>query len=75
MATAKTLNQNRLLAALQLLQLNPLIDTIQAELSTGTRPGQSILDVEFATAKTFDINLFANNYRPPVLARFNEALN
>ncbi|MDT9181926.1 ShlB/FhaC/HecB family hemolysin secretion/activation protein [Arthrospira platensis] len=73
-ATAKPLNQNRLLAALQLLQLSPIIDTIQAELSAGTRPGQSILDVEFTTAKTFDINLFANNYRPPSVSTFQRGV-
>lgn len=39
------LNRDRLLAALQLLQLNPLIANISAELSTGTRPGQSLLEI------------------------------
>lgn len=73
-ATAKPLNQNRLLAALQLLQLSPIIDTIQAELSAGTRPGQSILDVEFTTAKTFNVNLFANNYRPPSVSTFQRGV-
>ncbi len=42
-ATTKPLNQKRLLEALQLLQLNPLIENISADLSAGTRPESSIL--------------------------------
>lgn len=74
LASSKPLNQNRLLEALQLLQLNPLIENIQAELSAGTNPGQSILDVEFTTAKTFDVKLFANNYRPPSVSTFQRGV-
>lgn len=73
-ATSRPLNQNRLLEALQLLQLSPLIETIQAELSAGTRPGESILDVEFKTAKTFGVKIFANNYRPPSVSTFQRGV-
>lgn len=73
-ATSGPLNQNRLLEALQLLQLSPLIDTIQAELSAGTGPGESILDVEFKTAKTFGVQIFANNYRPPSVSTFQRGV-
>jgi hemolysin activation/secretion protein len=73
-ATSGPLNQNRLLEALQLLQLSPLIETIQAELSAGTRPGESILDVEFKTAKTFGVKIFANNYRPPSVSTFQRGV-
>ncbi|MGC9525342.1 MAG: ShlB/FhaC/HecB family hemolysin secretion/activation protein [Limnospira sp.] len=73
-ATSGPLNQNRLLEALQLLQLSPLIETIQAELSAGTRPGESILDVEFKTAKTFGAKIFANNYRPPSVSTFQRGI-
>jgi hemolysin activation/secretion protein len=38
-ATDKPLNRDRLLEALQLLQLNPLIQNISAELAAGTEPG------------------------------------
>ncbi|MDY7019825.1 MAG: POTRA domain-containing protein, partial [Cyanobacteriota bacterium] len=61
----KPLNQNRLLEALQLLQLNPLIDTISAELAAGIRPGENILNVEFQTADTFTFKVFSDNSRPP----------
>ena len=39
----RPLNINELLEALQLLQLDPLLETINAELLAGTRPGTSLL--------------------------------
>ncbi len=62
-ATAKPLNQNRLLEALQLLQLNPLIQTISADLSAATRPELSILTVRVQEADSFQMELFTNNGR------------
>ncbi|MGF1535649.1 MAG: POTRA domain-containing protein, partial [Elainellaceae cyanobacterium] len=44
-AADPVLNTDELLDALQLLQIDPLIDTISAELSAGVEPGTSILDV------------------------------
>ncbi|MBX2864655.1 MAG: ShlB/FhaC/HecB family hemolysin secretion/activation protein, partial [Leptolyngbyaceae cyanobacterium MAG.088] len=40
------LNSERLLDGLRLLQLDPLIETVTAELATGTEPGTSVLDVD-----------------------------
>ena len=54
-ATKKPLNRERLLEALQLLQLNPLIQNLSAELSAGTRPGLSLLEVKVSEAKTFGL--------------------
>jgi hemolysin activation/secretion protein len=56
-----SLNQKRLLEALQLLQLNPLIQNISAELAAGTRPGTSVLEVNVTEAKTFNTQLVADN--------------
>jgi len=64
-ATGKPLNRNRLLEALQLLQLNPLIKTLSAELSAGTRPGESILEVKVTEAKTFNAQFKLDNGRSP----------
>ncbi|NET50885.1 MAG: ShlB/FhaC/HecB family hemolysin secretion/activation protein, partial [Merismopedia sp. SIO2A8] len=64
------LNVNDLLEGLQLLQLNPLIDTISAELAAGVRPGTSILDVEVDQADTFNLNLLLNNGRSPSVGSF-----
>lgn len=73
-ATSKPLNQNRLLEALQLLQLNPVIETISAELSAGIRPGESILNVEFKTADTFTVRAFSDNSRPPSVGTFRRGV-
>lgn len=43
--TSIPLNRNQLLEALQLLQLNPLIEDISAELAAGTSPETSVLEV------------------------------
>ncbi len=64
-ATKAPLNQQQLLEALQLLQLNPLVDKLSAELSTGTSPGMDILTVEVAEASVFAASLRLDNQRVP----------
>lgn len=72
---AKTpLNVNRLLEALQLLQLNPLIRNISAELSAGTRPGTSVLEVTVRPADTFDAQIFLDNGRSPSVGTFRRGI-
>jgi hemolysin activation/secretion protein len=70
MATQTPLNQNRLLEALQLLQLNPLIENISAELQAGSRPGVNLLEVRIKEAKTFSSRIFADNRRSPSVGSF-----
>ncbi|MEM9485812.1 MAG: POTRA domain-containing protein, partial [Cyanobacteria bacterium P01_F01_bin.116] len=65
LAGATPLNSERLLDGLRLLQIDPLIQTITAELATGTEPGTSILDVEVTVADTFDVELRTDNNRSP----------
>ena len=69
-ATSKPLNRNRLLEALQLLQLNPLIKNLSAELSAGTRPGSSLLEVRVTEAKTFIPQIAFDNNRSPSVGSF-----
>ncbi|MGK7892380.1 MAG: ShlB/FhaC/HecB family hemolysin secretion/activation protein, partial [Xenococcus sp. (in: cyanobacteria)] len=64
-ATQAPLNQQQLLEALQLLQLNPLVDRLSAELSTGTSPGFSILTVEVKRASALAASLRLDNQRVP----------
>ncbi|MDZ8264433.1 CHAT domain-containing protein [Nostoc sp. ChiQUE01b] len=45
-ATSQALNRERLLEALQQLQLNPLIESLSAELSAGSRTGLSLLEIK-----------------------------
>ncbi|WP_138500829.1 ShlB/FhaC/HecB family hemolysin secretion/activation protein [Nostoc sp. PA-18-2419] len=65
LATTRPLNQKRLLSALQLLQLDPLIQNISAELSAGSRPELSILTVKVVEADSFHTEFFIDNGRAP----------
>ena len=61
-AAKPPLNQDRLLNALQLLQLDPLIANISAELSQGLNPGTSLLKLEVEEADTSRRDFQVNNY-------------
>jgi len=74
LAASKALNQNRLLEALQLLQLNPLIKNISAKLSAGTSPNTSVLEVQVTEAKTFSTQAIIDNNRPPSVGSFERGL-
>lgn len=65
LATKAPLNRDRLLAALQLLQLNPLIASISAELSAGSRPGTSLLEVRITEADSASATFTIDNQRVP----------
>jgi len=64
-ATEKPLNRNRLLAALQLLQINPLIESISANLSPSVQAGLNDLEVRVTEAKTFSLPITFDNSRTP----------
>ena len=65
LAADTPLNVNRLLEGLRLLQLNPLIGNISAEVQAGTSPGKSVLLVSVVEAKTFAITPSIDNGRTP----------
>ncbi len=62
---AAPFNQNTLLTSLQLLQLNPLIDKLNVELATGSRPGLSIINVTAKEADAFTTTFGFNNQNSP----------
>lgn len=64
-ATGTPLNRDRLLEALQLLQLDPLLQSLSAELSAGTRPGESVLSVQVTEARSLTSQLIFDNARAP----------
>ncbi|PPT05728.1 Hemolysin activation/secretion protein [Geitlerinema sp. FC II] len=70
LATDAPLNVNDLLEALQLLQLDPLIQNLSAELSAGSRPGVNLLEVEISEAKTFRPLLRVDNGRSPTVGAY-----
>jgi hemolysin activation/secretion protein len=74
LATARPLNQKRLLEALQVLQLDPLIQTISADLSAGSRPESGVLAVTVQEAKTFKTEFFADNNRAPSVGSFRRGV-
>ncbi|PSN13217.1 ShlB/FhaC/HecB family hemolysin secretion/activation protein [filamentous cyanobacterium CCT1] len=65
LGTGAPLNQQRLESALQLLQLDPLLSTVNAELTAGRAPGQNILLLDLDEAPAFLTSLSVDNYRPP----------
>ena len=73
-ATHRPLNQKRLLAALQLLQLNPLIRAVSAELSTGTKPGENLLEVTITEATIWNAQVSLDNGRTPSVGTFRRQI-
>lgn len=69
-ANPTPLNVPHLLESLRILQLDPLIENISAELSTGSGPGTSLLIVDVIEANTWSYQLFANNGRSPSVGSF-----
>lgn len=59
------LNVQELQERLQLLQQNPLLDQIQAELAPGVRPGESVLQLGVREARPYEIGLAVANDNPP----------
>lgn len=74
LATDRPLNQNRLLEALQLLQLDPLIQNLSAELSAGSSPELSVLSVRVQEADSFNTEFFADNGRAPSVGNFRRGI-
>ena len=68
------LNINRLQSALQLLQLNPIIESLDAELSAGIEPGTNILRVSVTSADTFSLQTRLNNNRNLSIGTFERGL-
>ena len=64
-AAGKPVNVESLLAALQLLRLDPLIKNVSAELSAGIRPGTSLLDIKVEEADVFNLSTSFNNNKSP----------
>jgi len=64
-ATSTPLNQKRLEEALQLLQLDPLIEQVNAELVAGSTPGSNILRVSLKEAPAFHAAFGVDNNQSP----------
>jgi hemolysin activation/secretion protein len=71
-ATDGALNVDRLLTGLQMLQLDPLIENLSAELSAGSRPGRSLLDVKIREASPYRSSFSIDNGRAPSVGTFRQ---
>jgi hemolysin activation/secretion protein len=67
LATETPININRLQESLQLLQNDPLIENISANLAVGASDGLSILTIKVSEADTWAIGAVFNNARSPVV--------
>lgn len=74
LATTSPLNRDQLLESLQLLQLDPLIANISANLSAGTRPGYSLLEIWVAEANTQQREIALDNGRSPSVGTLRRQL-
>jgi hemolysin activation/secretion protein len=74
LAASTPLNVPRLLRGLQLLQLDPLIETISADLQAGVRPGTSLLQVQVTEADTFSVTPSIDNGRSPSVGSFRRQI-
>ncbi|NEP79255.1 MAG: ShlB/FhaC/HecB family hemolysin secretion/activation protein [Okeania sp. SIO3B3] len=68
------LNQDDLFQSLQLLQLDPLVERLSANLTAGSRPGLSRLEVEVEEAPAFLAQLSADNLRSPSVGSFRRQI-
>ncbi|MEB3273815.1 MAG: ShlB/FhaC/HecB family hemolysin secretion/activation protein [Prochlorothrix sp.] len=74
-AAGNPLHRDRLLQGLQLLQLDPLIETLSAELSMGVQPGESILDLTVTKAPSFSMGAALDNGRVPSVGSYRRQFN
>ena len=69
-ATAPPLNVRRLEESLQLLQVNPLLQSVDAELTAGSGPGQNRLILDLAEADPFFTTFGFDNSRAPSIGSY-----
>lgn len=74
-ATQAPLNRQKLEETLQLLQLNPLLRSVDAELTAGTQPGTNLLILDLEEARAFHAGISTDNYRSPSIGTLQGQLN
>jgi hemolysin activation/secretion protein len=74
-AAAPPLNFSLLEDELQLLRSDPLIGEIRANLTTGSKDNQSVLQITFSETQTFSIRPFFDNYGNPSTGIYRAGVN
>ncbi len=73
-AAGRPFNRNRLLDALKLLKLNPLIQDIRAQIAPSSKSGYSILTLEVIEAKSLSAEVLLDNGRSPSVGSFRRQI-
>jgi hypothetical protein len=68
------LNRLQLVEALELLQLDPLLKSVTAQLSAGSQPGLSVLTVQVSLADTFSLQPILDNEQTPSVGSFRRGV-
>lgn len=74
LSTKAPLNRKRLEEALQLLQIDPLLQQVNAELIAGSTPGRNILQLQLQEAPAFSAGIVINNNQSPTIGSFQGTL-
>lgn len=75
LAAQKPLNKDDLETALQLLVLNPLFKTVDAELTAGQKTGSNVLLLDIEQANSFTTSIGVDNYRAPSIGEVQGSVN
>jgi hemolysin activation/secretion protein len=75
LAGQKPLNTNDLETGLELLVLNPLFETVDAELTAGQKTGSNVLLIKIKRARSFSAGIGVDNYRAPSIGEFQGSVN
>jgi hemolysin activation/secretion protein len=75
LGTGTPLNIRRLEESLQLLQVNPLLATVDAELTAGSGPGKNDLILDLAEANPFFANFGVDNARAPSIGSYQGSIS
>jgi hemolysin activation/secretion protein len=75
LADSVPLSQFRIERALQLLQLDPLVEQVNAELTAGSSPGQNVLQVRLREAPPLGVELLADNYQSPSIGSYQVGIS
>ncbi len=74
-AGAEPLNVQNLLEGLKILQLDPLLGSISADLQAGVQPGTSLLDVKVTETDPFTATVSLDNARSPSVGSFRRKIS
>jgi hemolysin activation/secretion protein len=75
LADQKPLNKNDLETGLQLLVINPLFETVDAELTAGQKTGSNVLLIKVKQARNFTASLGVDSYRASSIGEVQGSVN